>query len=731
MAEADDIASIPAFFRSNRRLEPGIVSEAVDKIGRVGERAAAGDERRVHAAAVNPAAVSGLRTIILNGSLTMKNARIARRSYPTYSVHTERGLGGMSDVFVSYKAEDRRRVKPLVDALESEGFSVWWDEQIGGGATWRHAIEAELNSAKCVIVAWSKRSVGEGGTFVQDEATRAQQRHVYVPVLIDKVHLPLGFGETQALPLVGWKGDRGDARYQAILASVRRITGSKSRRPASAAPIAGKTGVDRRAVLAGGAVATVAVVGIGGWTFLKPSSASAASDSIAVLPFANLSGDPAQAYFSDGVAEEIRSSLARLPGIKVVGRTSSEAVRDDDAQTAAKKLDVASILTGSVRQSASTIRISAELVDGTTGMDRWSQDYDRSPGDAIKIQTDIAENVASALSAALGGAAKAVVSVGGTQNPDAQRLFIQAGALTEKDINDETASQAFDLLDSAIALDPNYAAAYARKSGILTAYANSYAKSAQELAKDRTESLRLAQTALKIAPDLAQAHMALAGLYSSNLQMGPAYAEAKRAIELAPGDAFIVARYANLAGDLGHDSEALAAADKSIALDPLNTLAYNLRLRTLYSARQYADVIRAAQELERKSADSLNDKAAPGDALVLLGRNREAQVYFGKMAPDFWSRLTGEAIIKARSGDRAGAERKLAALQEGYKDAASYQYGQIYAQLGDKDRAFANLEHGFEIKDAGLLGLKTDPMMDPIRSDPRFAALIRKMNFPA
>jgi hypothetical protein len=113
----------------------------------------------------------------------------------------------MADVFVSYKAEDRRRVKPLVETLQAEGFSVWWDEQIGGGAAWRQAIEAELNAAKCVIVIWSNRSAGPEGTFVQDEATRAQQRHVYVPVLIDKVHLPLGFGETQALALNGWRGD--------------------------------------------------------------------------------------------------------------------------------------------------------------------------------------------------------------------------------------------------------------------------------------------------------------------------------------------------------------------------------------------------------------------------------------------------------------------------------------------------------------------------------------------
>jgi hypothetical protein len=114
----------------------------------------------------------------------------------------------------------------------------------------------------------------------------------------------------------------------------------------------------------------------------------------------------------------------------------------------------------------------------------------------------------------------------------------------------------------------------------------------------------------------------------------------------------------------------------------------------------------------------------------MLGRNREAQAYFAKLPADFWARLTGEAIIMARAGDRAGAEGKLAKLQENYQDTASFQYGQIYAQLGDQDRAFANLEHGFAIKDAGLTGLKTDPFVDPLRSDPRFAALLRKMNFP-
>jgi TolB-like protein len=633
----------------------------------------------------------------------------------------------MADVFVSYKAEDRRRVKPLVETLQAEGFSVWWDEQIGGGAAWRQAIEAELNAAKCVIVIWSNRSAGPEGTFVQDEATRAQQRHVYVPVLIDKVHLPLGFGETQALALNGWRGDRADARYQAVLAAVGRHVGRK-RRPNSV-PIA-VSSIDRRTLIGGSAVAAVAVAGLGAWALFKPSPASG-SVSIAVLPFENLSGNPAQAYFADGIAEEIRSALARLGGLTVIGRTSSEAVRNDDAPTAAKKLGVANILTGSVRQSPSTIRISAELVDGRTGADRWSQDYDRSPGDAIKIQSDIAENVATALSAALGGAVRKAITVGRTGNASAQRLYLQAKAMADSSTTQSGLQRALELLDSALAVDPNYADAYALKSSTLVAYGNSYSYGARELAQSRADALRLAQKALSIAPNLPAAHRALFDVYSSNLQMTPAYAEISRAVELAPGDADTLTFAARFTGTvLDKMDEAFALSDRAIAADPLNPSPYTHRLLLLFFARRYQDAVDYGKRLGSNSAQ-IPRFIWIGSALLMLGRLQEAQQYFSQAPDDFWGRIAGEALLRARSGNRAGAEATLAKLENLFGDAASAQIAEINAQVGDKDKAFAALERGYAVKDGGLIPIRVDPFLDPLRSDPRFGALLQKMNFPS
>jgi len=191
---------------------------------------------------------------------------------------------GATDVFVSYKAEDRARLRPLVAALEDEGFTVWWDTHIGGGAHWREDIQAHLDAAKCVIVVWSKRSVGPEGDFVRDEASRARKRGAYLPVRLDPIDPPLGFGEVQAISLKGWKGDRSDPRFLTLAESIRRrIAGEDiahvdlGRR---------EHGVSRRTLVAGSAGVAAILGASGGWLILRSAPANARR--IAVLPFDNL-----------------------------------------------------------------------------------------------------------------------------------------------------------------------------------------------------------------------------------------------------------------------------------------------------------------------------------------------------------------------------------------------------------------------------------------------------------
>ncbi|MFL6736333.1 MAG: TIR domain-containing protein [Sphingomonas sp.] len=634
----------------------------------------------------------------------------------------------MSDVFVSYKAEDKRRIRPLVEALQAEGYSVWWDEQIGGGAAWRQAIESELNAAKCVLVAWSKRSVGPDGTFVQDEATRAQQRHVYVPVTIDKVHLPLGFGETQALPLTGWHGDRSDPHYKAVLDAVRRNVGGKRRStPASPSP---RSQFDRRTMITGSAVAAVAVSAVGGWALIRSSPAGASSDSIAVLPFENLSGDPAQAYFSDGIAEEIRSALARIAGLQVVGRTSSEAVRDDDAQTAAKKLAVANILTGSVRQSLSTIRVNAELVDGQTGLDKWSQDYDRSPGDAIKIQTDIAANVASALSSALATVARKAIAAGGTSNAQAQDLLLRAAELNRKGSR-SALEQGRKLLENALELDPNYADAFAHQSFVERRLADTYANNVAAFQDGLASSLDLANRAIRLAPTLETGYRARASVYESALKVEPALLDYERAINLAPGDPKALRDYTQFIGLLGRSSEALRLSRKVVAADPLSSESYATYVAALSYARRFPEAIAQSERIRRDSPDLFDWPILLGSCLISDGKLDQAAEVLAHGEKDHPALLAAEAILPARQHKPAVSAAAMKRLGEVYRDTANYQFAEIHAQTGDKEQAFADLNRAWMLKDPGLIFLRADPWLDPLRSDPRLAALVRQIGFPA
>lgn len=629
----------------------------------------------------------------------------------------------MADVFVSYKAEDRRRVEPLVAALEADGLTVWWDVQIGGGAAWRQSIETELEAAKCIIVVWSKRSAGPQGSFVRDEASRAMERGIYLPVKIDPVRPPLGFGETQAIPLVRWKGDHEDPRYRAVIGAVHAIINCTAFPKIAYAEPARE--ISRRAVLAAGGMAAAAA-GVA-WLFFRARPAD--EQSIAVLPFENLSGDPSQAYFSDGLAEELRSALSRLGRLKVVARTSSEAVRNDDAKTAARKLAVANILTGSVRRSAAIIRISAQLVDGSTGVERWSHSFDRPFGDVLAIQTNIAENVAEALSVELTGRNRPVLTMG-TSNAAAQDLLLQA-AFGRTDDSEQGARRTLDILEGAIALDPNYAEAFATKAFVLNFLAGTFARSGSEMRNGLAEAEAAANRAIALAPNLPIGHAALSTVLKNQIRFKPAFRELERAISLGGDNVITLRNQATFCAQIGRRQEANRLLLKARPLDPLNPGTFEVEAHVQILTRQFAGALASARHSLEMAPTRIRVRSFLGNALFLLGRYDEARAVYEKMPTTDVHALMGLAAVAGVAGDVKQSDELLARIRHQFGDNASYQYAQVYAQRRQQDLTITNLLRAVAIRDPGLASIKSDPFLDPIRGDLRLSEIINGLEFPA
>ena len=631
----------------------------------------------------------------------------------------------MADLFVSYKAEDRARVAPLVAALEADGVTLWWDAHIGGGTDWRATIEAELTAARCAMVVWSHRSTGPEGSFVRDEATRALERGVYLPIKIDDVRPPLGFGETQALTLTGWKGDRADPRYHAVLAAARAVIAGTPR--PVAVPIAPKSGIDRRLVLGGG-VAAAAGAGAGGWWALH-RGLGAAQDSVAVLPFANLSGDPAQAYFSDGLAEELRGALTRIVRLKVAARTSSELMRNADGPTAAANLGVANIVTGSVRRGAGTIRVSAELIDGSSGLSRWSQSYDRAIGDALALETGIAESVANALNLTLGHADKALLTVGGTTSAVAQDAFLRGQQLMNGGGSLSKAEAAMQAFDAAIAADPRYSQPRTARAFLIAQIASHNAGGA-DLRARLTEAEAEARRAVALAPGLGGPLAALSYVLECRLDLAGAAKTATAAYKATPGDVDVVEHLVEMLSIFGRGDEALRLLDRASSLDPLRPVTPGFRANYLREAGKIDAAIAAYHQQIAQKPDGKSDPRWLAMCYLIKRQPRDALLAAASLAAGSWQRLTIEAIAAAQLGDPTASDAALAALLRNYATDTQYQIAEVHAQRGEVDLAFATIALAWNLGDSGLTYLKTDQLLAPLHGDPRFAAWLRKIGFP-
>ncbi|MBV8334513.1 MAG: hypothetical protein JO358_03515 [Alphaproteobacteria bacterium] len=459
--------------------------------------------------------------------------------------------------------------------------------------------------------------------------------------------------------------------------------------------------------------------------------------SIAVLPFVNLSGDKEQEYFSDGLTEELLNSLTRINELQVAARTSSFVFKGEkvDVATIARKLDVAAVLEGSVRRSGNTVRITAQLINAVTGFHLWSETYDRDLGDVLKLQTEIASAVTSALKITLLGDTAARVELGGTHNAAAFDAYLRGSKAlsTAGDAKDakgfETAIAAYT---EAIGLDPNYALALAGRSITQSIAYGSYTalfpRSAIRVGFDRAQ--QDARKAVALAPELAEAHRALALYFETGpLDFARADQEYERAASLAPGDAALLRDYGQFAAYMGRSQAGVAAARRAVVGDRLNPLSHKHLADALFAARRYAEANAAYQDLLSLDPEFPDLYGLRGLTDYAQGNFQSARALC-ETKPDWWLNQMCLAVTYDKLGRRADAEVERAKLQTQGGDAAAYQYAEIYAQWGNTSKALAWLDTAVRLRDSGLVELKTDVFMDPLRKEPRFQAIERELKFP-
>jgi len=629
--------------------------------------------------------------------------------------------------FLSYSRDDRERVMPIISALEAAGLDLWWDGLLAGGDTFAHTTEAALETAQAVIVAWSGRSIQSH--WVRDEATRGRDRGRMVPVSLDGTQPPLGFRQVQYIDLSQWRGKAGAPEFAELMRAIERVAASPASQLSFAGGLPPARPVNRRRALAiSGGVAAATLAGLAGWK-AGLFGGGAAINSIAVLPFDNLGGDASQNYFSDGLSEELRATLSLNRQLEVAARTSSSSFRDSDksAKVIAGALHVAFILDGTVRRAGNALRITAQLVDGASGFETWSQIYERKADDVLAIQSEIAMTVADALSASISKASDARgVRIGGTRDARAYDAYLQGLALYQLAASERTDRQALAAFDQAVRIDPRYAAAQAARARALAVIASSYGKHVR-LGDTYASAIAGARKAVELAPDMAEGHAALGlALMIGRLDLGAARQPYQRSFELGFGNAAMLTGFADFAANLGQFADARAAIDRAERLDPLNASVFRSAGIVEYAARDFAAARKPLRTALSLNARCNNAHRILGDMALLEGDAKAALEDYAQ-EPSQVSRLRGLAIAEARVAGAAAGERRLAELVAQFGDNALYQQAQVLAQWGRKDEALSALSRGYDAGDAGLALAGTDPLLDPIRREPGFEAVLSRL----
>jgi len=576
----------------------------------------------------------------------------------------------MADIFVSYSRSDKTRVAPLVAAIKAKGWSVWWDPSIAAGQQFDDQIEAELLAASAVLVVWTPASVLS--RWVRGEARDAAERDILVPVRFENARLPIDARAIQTTDLDNWGEDPTSAPFQDLLRSLSAVI-ERQRASKSATPAATSA----------------------------PSPAPRVA--ICVLPFANMSGDQEQEYFSDGITEDIITDLSKVSALAVVSRNSAFMYKGKnvDISKVARELKVGHVLEGSVRKAGGRVRITAQLVDGSTNDHVWAERYDRDLNDIFTLQDEISEAIVSALKFKLLPNEKKAIEQRGTDNVEAYNLYLMArqAYVTGYDSDPRRAEAIIRLCRRATDFDPGYARAWA-----LLAIGQMILRF--DHGKNSDDGLASADRALACDANLPEAHAVKAKILAEYGRHDEAASEINIALRLNPESYEVNRAAAYLRFRQQRLDDAIRYYEKSMSLMDTDLNSGSMLLTCYNAVGNSQALVRVARitlaRVEKMLAQDPNNATAMGSGALALG-------------------VLGQ-------GERAKEWINRALLIDPDNMNARYNFACSLTSLfkePDVDAALELLGPVFETLAAGFLDhTKVDPDLNPLRELPRFKAMV-------
>jgi TolB-like protein/Flp pilus assembly protein TadD len=678
-------------------------------------------------------------------------------------------------VFLSYASQDAQAARRICEALRAGGIEVWFDQsELRGGDAWDQKIRQQIRSCALFVPVISQATSARGeGYFRLEWKIAVDRSHLMasdqpflVPVVIDATaestaRVPEEFRAVQWTRLPnGETGSRFVEGLARLLSpDAAEAGGTPMRRPAAIAP-AGRPGSTPSRLTIG--ILITAVIGVAALGFIAfermgarktegPSSATpppaAASlpaaapppaaapahqipeKSIAVMPFLDLSEKKDQEYFSDGLSEELIDLLAKGTDMRVAARTSSFYFKGKQVTIAeiATALGVANVLEGSVRKAGQTLRVAAQLIRASDGFQLWSESYDRQLKDVFKVQDEIAEHVVTALKVQL-SESRASAGAPRTENTEAYNQYL-IGKQAYRTNTVESVRRAVDAFRRAVALDPKFAAGYAGLADAQYFLDSLTRGDAPSTAQEDKSALAEATKAIALDPQLAAGYSFRGLVETIQWDWAGAESDLKKAIELDPHDSAPRRRYGRLLADLGRLPEAIAAERTAAETDPLDPYPQAYLGQYLTASGQFdaarAALLRAQQitpdvqlELYVQIIDLLQGRP---ESLLAAGRGTN-----GSEA----DRLEAIAVAAYTLGHADESNHALNELIEKFGSKAPAHVAAVYAWQEDRDRAFQWLERGLALHDTGLEGIHYNPSLQRLKGDPRYAAVLRKMNLP-